>query len=55
MSKATKGEALLQAVRDTPVGSNIIIHNDDKSVWCILKVVAKEHAEMPSEKECGEV
>jgi hypothetical protein len=40
-----KGEALLQAIRDTPVGSNVVIHNADMQVWCILKVVAKEHDE----------
>ena len=41
----TKGEALLQAVRDTPVGSNVIIHNSNMQIYCILKVVAKEHEE----------
>ena len=41
----TKAEALLQAVRDTKVGSDIIIHNSDMSVWCILTVKCKEHRE----------
>ena len=40
-----KGEALLQAIRDTPVGSNVIVHNSDGMIWCILKVIAKEHDE----------
>ena len=41
----SKGEALLQAVRTTPVGSKIILHNPDMSIWCILHVEAKEHDE----------
>jgi hypothetical protein len=41
----TKGEALLQAIRQTSVGSNVIVHNSDKQIWCILKVIAKEHDE----------
>lgn len=41
----TKAEALLRAVRDTPVGSDIIIHNSDMSLWCVLTVKVKEHKE----------
>lgn len=41
----SKGDALLKAIRDTPVGSNVIIHNADNQIWCVLKVVAKEHEE----------
>jgi hypothetical protein len=44
-----KGEAILQAIRTTEVGSNIIIHNNDMGIWCILKVVAKEHDENKDE------
>ena len=45
MDKITKAEVLLQAVRDTKVGSDIIIHNSDMSVWCVLTVKCKEHRE----------
>jgi len=41
----SKAEALLEAVRQTPVGSDVIIHNSDHSVWCILTVKCKEHNE----------
>lgn len=40
-----KGYAILQAIRTTDVGDNIIIHNNDMSIWCILKVICKEHPE----------
>lgn len=41
----TKAEALLDAVRKTEVGSEIILHNNDMSIWCILVVICKEHPE----------
>lgn len=41
----TKAEAILDAIRQAPVGSEVVIHNNDKSVWCILTVVCKEHDE----------
>ena len=41
----TKAEAVLEAIRTAEVGSNIILHNNDMAIWCILKVVAKEHEE----------
>lgn len=41
----TKAEAILQAIRETDVGSDIILHNSDMSIWCILTVTAKEHVE----------
>jgi hypothetical protein len=41
----SKAEALLQAVRETKVGSDIILHNPDMGVWCILTVRCKEHSE----------
>lgn len=41
----TKSEAILEAIRRTNVGSDIILHNNEKSIWCILSVVAKEHEE----------
>ena len=44
-----KAEAILQAIRDTEVGSDIILHNEDMSIWCILTVKAKEHNEITDE------
>jgi hypothetical protein len=41
----TKPEAILEAIRKTDVGSDIIIQNSDTSIWCILKVICKEHYE----------
>ena len=41
----TKAESILTAIRETPVGSDVIIHNSDHSVWCILTVKCKEHNE----------
>ena len=40
-----KSEAILDAIRKTDVGSNIILHNNDMSIWCILTVKGKEHEE----------
>lgn len=45
MSEQTKAEAILDAIRQTDVGSDIIIHNEDMSVFCILTVKCKEHPE----------
>ena len=42
----TKAEAILDAIRKTEVGSDIIVHNgNDKSIWVILRVICKEHRE----------
>jgi len=41
----TKAEAILDAIRKTDFGNDIILHNSDMSIWCILRVVCKEHAE----------
>ncbi len=41
----TKAEAILEAIRKTPVGSDVIIHNSNKSLWCVLTVKCKEHDE----------
>ncbi len=41
----TKAEAILEAIRNTEVGSEIILHNNDMGIWCILKVICKEHPE----------
>ena len=44
----TKAQAILDAIRKTDVGDDIILHNTDISIWCILTVKCKEHA------ECGD-
>lgn len=41
----SKAEAVMQAIRDTEVGSDIIIHNKDGSIFVILTVKCKEHDE----------
>lgn len=41
----TKAEAVLDAIRKTDVGSDIIIQNEDMSIFCILTVKCKEHPE----------
>lgn len=40
-----KSEAILEAIRKCPVGSDVIINNEDGSVYCILTVKCKEHPE----------
>ncbi len=47
--KKCKSMAILEAIRKTNVGSDIIIHNNDMSVWCVLRVMVKEHPEDTSE------
>lgn len=49
-----KGEAILEAIRRTDVGSEIILHNSDMSIWCVLKVIAKEHPEQDQSALAGE-
>ena len=41
----SKAEAILAAIRKTDVGSDIIIQNEDMSIFCILTVKCKEHPE----------
>lgn len=38
----TKAEAVLDAIRKTDVMNELILHNSDMSIWCILKVMAKD-------------
>jgi len=45
MPNQTKAEAILNAIRNTDVGDDIILHNSDMSIWCILKIICKEHEE----------
>ena len=46
-----KGEAILQAIRNGEVGSDVIIHNLDGSIWCVITIKAKEHNEVSDKKE----
>jgi len=46
----TKGEAILQAIQNGEVNSDIIIHNEDGAIWCVLRILAKKHNEV-SDKE----
>ena len=43
--KKSKAEAILQAIRESDVGSEVIICNEDGSVFCILEIKCKEHSE----------
>ena len=42
---SSKGNAILQAIRECETGNDVIINNDDGSVYCILTVKCKEHPE----------
>ena len=42
---SSKAEAILDAIRKTDVGSDIIIQNEDMSIFCIMKIKCKEHPE----------
>ena len=44
-----KSEAILDAIRQTDVGSDVIIHNENMSIFCILTVKCKEHPEKMDE------
>jgi hypothetical protein len=44
-----KAEAILDAIRKTDVGSDVIIHNNDGSIWCVLTIKIKEHKEDDSD------
>ena len=43
--KVSKKDAILEAIRGMDVGNEITIINKDGSVWCILRMVCKEHPE----------
>ena len=45
----TKTSTILEAIRTAAVGDDIILHNEDTSIWCILRVIAKEHEETREE------
>lgn len=38
-----KAKAILEAIRYSSVGDDIIVHNPDGSVWCILTLKTREH------------
>lgn len=37
----TKEEAILDAIRKTDIGSDVVIHNEDMSIFCVLRVIKK--------------
>lgn len=41
----SKGEAILKAIRNCDVGDEVTILNEDKSIFCILRIMVKEHPE----------
>ena len=40
-----KSEAILKAIREANVGDDVILQNNDGSIWCVLTVKVKEHPE----------
>jgi hypothetical protein len=46
MNFIKKAEAIIEAIRKTEVGDDVIIHNSDGSVWCILRKICQEHEEL---------
>lgn len=40
--RKNKAEAILEAIRKTDVGSEVIVHNEDGLIWCILREILKE-------------
>lgn len=40
-----KPDAIIQAIREADVGDDVIIHNEKGMIWCIVRVVSKEHEE----------
>ena len=42
----TKPQAIYEAIQLADVGDEVIIHNDNGSVFCILSIKAKEHPEL---------
>lgn len=43
--KVSKKDAILEAIRCMDVGNEVVILNNDGSVWCILKMICREHPE----------
>ena len=42
-AKMNKAKAILEAIRKVRVGDDVIIHNTDGSIWCILTKKCEEH------------
>jgi hypothetical protein len=38
-----KAIAIHKAMQNCRVGNEVVVYNDDGSVWCIVKMVMKEH------------
>ena len=45
LSSASKAGTIYGCIKDSSVGDTINIYNEDCSVWCVLKVICKEHPE----------
>jgi hypothetical protein len=41
----TKAEAILKAIRNSKVGDQVVIHNSEGMVWCVIRIVCQEHPE----------
>ena len=39
--RKSKAQSTLEAIRMGNVGDDIIVHNLDGSIWCILRILAK--------------
>jgi len=46
----TKPEAILEAIENAEVGSDIIIHNEDMTIRYILTMKCREHDEVGQTK-----
>jgi len=46
-----KSDAIYEAIKDSKVGDQIVIHNPDNSVSLILKVLVKEREDLEKEEK----
>lgn len=46
-----KPQAIYKAIKQAEVNSDIIIQNNDGSIWCILRLIAREHPESPQQEK----
>ena len=49
-----KDDAILDAIRRTGIGDEVIIQNDDMTIFCRLQVLEK-HPEIREDKELGAI
>ncbi len=45
VSFGTRAEAVMDAIRQSNIGDNVIIHNSDGSINCIITIKCKERPE----------